>query len=91
MNYLYEKVSYLRGLADGLNVEESSKEGKILLQIIDTLEEFTDVIIDLKENQDEIEEYVEAIDEDLSEIEDELFLDEEDCCHECGEELIIED
>lgn len=91
MNHLYEKVSYLRGLADGLDIEGNSKEGKILLQIIDTLEEFTDVLLDIKENQDEINEYVEAIDEDLADMEDELFLEDEGCCTGCGEEFTTED
>jgi len=73
MEFLYEKVAYLRGLAEGLDFEESSKEGKLLLHIVDTLEDFADAINDLSEEQDELEEYVECLDEDLADIEDEFF------------------
>lgn len=78
MDHLYEKVAYLRGLADGLNIKESSKEGKLLMNIIDTLEEFADAIIDIGEEQEELAEYVEALDEDLMDVEDELFEEEDD-------------
>ena len=78
MEYLMQKVSYLRGLADGLGVDESSKEGKLLLQIVDVLEEFADVLDETIENQVELEEYVNFIDEDLADVEDELYGTDED-------------
>ncbi len=78
MEYLIQKVSYLRGLADGLGVDESSKEGKLLLQIVDVLEEFTDVLNETIENQEELEEYVTFIDEDLADVEDEIYGTDED-------------
>ena len=95
MEHLYEKVAYLRGLAEGMELNESSKEGKVLLQIIETLEEFTDAIVELDENQMELTDYVETIDEDLEDVEDELFDDEIDSlevqCPKCKEILIIDD
>ncbi len=78
MEYLMQKVSYLRGLADGLGVDESSKEGKLLLQIVNVLEEFADVLDETIENQGELEEYVNFIDEDLADVEDELYGTDED-------------
>lgn len=75
MEYLYERVSYLRGLADGLQISEDSKEGKLLLQIVDVLEEFADAINELAEAQNELDEYVECIDEDLADVEEEVFDD----------------
>ena len=71
MEYLYQKVSYLKGLA-GVGIEEESKEGKLLLHIIDALEDFADVIDEVIEDYRDLEEYVEYIDEDLTDIEDEL-------------------
>lgn len=98
MDFLLQKVSYLQGLADGLGVDDTTKEGKLLLHIIDTLEEFADVLADTIDDQAELEEYVNFIDEDLSDLEDEVYEDEEDedgeydfddfldCCddEECG-------
>ncbi|AFS78381.1 hypothetical protein Curi_c13710 [Gottschalkia acidurici 9a] len=91
MEYLYEKVSYLRGLAEGLDIEEDSNEGKLLLHIIDTLEDFADAIVDLGVAQEEISEYVEAIDEDLSDVEDEIYFDYDDECQNCEEEFVFEE
>lgn len=81
MNYLLQKVSYLQGLAEGLGVNQETNEGKLLLHIIDTLEEFADVLDEVVENQVELEEYVNFIDEDLAEVEDEIYdelFDDED-------------
>lgn len=79
MEYLYQKVSYLRGLAEGLEIDEESKEGKLLLHIIDTLEDFADAMDETMENYEDLEEYVSYIDEDLSDVEDELYgFDDED-------------
>lgn len=78
MEYLYEKVAYLRGLAEGLAIEESGREGKLLLHIVDALEDFADAINDLSEEKEELEEYVEVIDEDLADVEEELFGEDDD-------------
>lgn len=78
MEYLYERVAYLRGLVEGLGIEETSKEGKVIVNIIDVLNDFADAINELNEYQEELDEYVEAIDEDLSNVEDELFEEDDD-------------
>jgi hypothetical protein len=78
MEYLMQKVSYLKGLADGLGVDESTKEGKLLLHIVDILEEFADVMDETIDNQVELEEYVNFIDEDLADVEDELYGTDDD-------------
>ncbi|NLM03578.1 MAG: hypothetical protein GX214_00955 [Clostridiales bacterium] len=96
MNHLFEKVAYLKGLVDGLNIEESSKEGKILLNIIDTLDDFAEAIVALDEEQEDIAEYIEALDEDLSELEDELYEDDdidfmEIHCPNCDEHIYVDE
>ncbi len=73
MDYLFQKVSYLRGLADGLGIDEGTKEGKLLLQIVGILEEFADALDETIDNQIELEEYVGYIDEDLADLEDEIY------------------
>lgn len=100
MNYLYERVSYLRGLADGMEISDESKEGKFLLNIVDVLEDFADAVSELSEEMNDLDDYVETIDEDLSEVEDELFGeidDEEDVdfveieCPTCGEIIYLDE
>lgn len=78
MKYLYEEVAYLKGLAEGLEISEETKEGKIINKIVDVLESFADAIVELEEEQIELIDYVESIDEDLSDIEDDIYEDDED-------------
>lgn len=80
MEYLYERVSYLKGLAEGLKIDESTDQGKLVTKIIDVLSDFADAINELSDTQNELDEYVEAIDEDLSNVEDEIYGDEDDSC-----------
>ncbi|HPU00487.1 MAG TPA: AraC family transcriptional regulator [Bacillota bacterium] len=72
---LKARVSYLKGLAEGLALDEESKEGKLLRQIVDVLDEMAYEIEQLKTEYEELLEYAEAIDEDLAEIEDDVYGD----------------
>ncbi|KXO17101.1 hypothetical protein HMPREF3189_00068 [Clostridiales bacterium KA00134] len=74
MNDSIKKIAYLKGLAHGYEVSEKSKEGKLLLEIIDTL---ADLAESLEEKYSSLEDYVDMIEEDLSELE-EVVYDEED-------------
>lgn len=78
MKYLYEEVAYLKGLAEGLEISKETKEGKIINKIVDVLESFADAIVELEEEQIELIDYVESIDEDLSDIEDDIYEEEDD-------------
>lgn len=78
MHDLNGKVSYLRGLAEGMGYKEDTNEGKLFTQIIDILDDMAQAIAELETSQAELEEYVETIDEDLADIEDKVFGKEED-------------
>lgn len=104
MEYLYERVAYLRGLCEGLGISEETKEGRVLEEIVEILGEFADAIVELSDKQEELEEYTELIDEDLSELEDDFYdesdeeEDDEDemgyvevVCPHCGEEIEIDE
>lgn len=90
MNSLKAKVAYLQGLSNGLEEAPASKEGKLLKEIINTLDEFADSVGDL-------EGYVESIDEDLQYLEDEIYEngaagsdDLEVECPRCGETVCFD-
>ncbi len=55
MQFLYEKVAYLKGLAEGLEIDSRTKEGKLLIAIIDTLSEFADAVTFLTEGNEAYE------------------------------------
>jgi phage FluMu protein Com len=70
---LDEKIAYLQGLKEGLGLDESTKEGKMLTAILDVLEDVVDELDALSAEQDELNEYAEAIDEDLGDLEAEVY------------------
>jgi len=73
-----EKVAYLKGLAEGLSLDMDSKEGKLISVIIDTLSAMADEIDELSENALDIGEELDAISNDLAEVEEFLFDDDFD-------------
>lgn len=77
MDDLNTKISYLRGLTEGLGINDQTNEGRVILNIIDILDEIADAITELDVSQAELDDYVETIDEDLSEIEDHIYGKEE--------------
>ena len=77
---LFEKVAYLKGLAEGLALDTETKEGKLIAAIIDVLDEMCDKVGDLEEDLYDMEEGLDAVSDDLSEVEEVLYelLDEEE-------------
>jgi len=78
-----ERVAYLKGLAEGMELDASSKEGKILTAIIDVLEDMAYEISDLGDELSELEEQVDMVDEDLDTLEELFYEDDEDECDDC--------
>jgi len=101
-----EKVAYLKGLAEGLNLDtEKSKEGKLISVMIGILEEVGLSIEDLEENSLALGEEIDVLSDDLADVESVVFEeedeeeDEEDYdddwfeveCPTCEEPLVIDD
>lgn len=78
MKDLKQQVAYLQGLAEGLDISNDTKEGKVITKIIDVLEGMAVSIDDLKMQQSDIETYLESIDDDLNDLEEDFYDDEED-------------
>ena len=75
---ILEKVAYLKGLAEGLGLDSKSKEGKLLSVIIDVLDDMALEIQDIQEEQAELEEGLDAVSDDLSEVESYLYEEDEE-------------
>ena len=92
-----EKVAYLKGLSDGLGIDtEKSKEGKLISVIIDILEEMGMSIEDLEENATALGEELDAVSDDLADVEEFLYGEDEDDffeaeCPNCKEPLVIDE
>ena len=78
---LTEKMAYLQGLIEGLDIDTSTKEGKILMQMSELMKEVVVYVDDLQSQVDELTELCDNLDEDLSELEREVYnIDDDDCC-----------
>ena len=75
---IMEKVAYLKGLAEGMELDTEKKEGKLLAAIIDILDDIALEIEDLKDYADELGEGLDAVSDDLEDVEDLLFDEDEE-------------
>ncbi len=81
-----EKVAYLKGLLEGLGVEENSKEGKIWKAVMDVLADVALSVEDLEATVQEMGEQVDTIDEDLDALETDYY-DDCDCDCDCDDDF----
>ena len=73
-----EKVAYIRGLAEGLELDDSKKEVKVLNAIIDLLDDLAMSLADLEDGYSDMADQLDAVDEDLGSLEDDFYGDDED-------------
>lgn len=99
-----EKVAYLKGLAEGLDLDtEKSKEGKLISVMIGILEEVGLSLEDMEENALNLREEIDALSDDLADVESIVYDEDEDDededeedgfeveCPNCDEPLFIGD
>ena len=75
---IMEKVAYLKGLAEGMELDTEKKEGKLLAAIIDLLEDIALELEDLWDGEEELYEGLDAVSDDLEDVEDLIFEEDED-------------
>ncbi len=75
---LTEKMSYLKGYAAGVNIDSTSKEGQIITNMMDVMQDMVAYIEDLQGQVDELTELCEILDEDLGSVEEDFYDDEDD-------------
>lgn len=98
-----EKIAYLKGLMEGMNVDTESNEGKLFAAVVDVLDEIALEVEDLTDEVMELGDGLDVISDDLSYVEDIVYDDddddeedeEEECyattCPECEEEIFFDD
>lgn len=96
-----EKVAYLKGLIDGLGIDDSTKEGKVIRAIVDVLDDVALSVSDLEDSVDLIGEQMDQLDEDIEELYGDYFDDEDDedfdgelyevTCPSCGEIICVDE
>ncbi|MBQ8321246.1 MAG: hypothetical protein IJX92_02645 [Clostridia bacterium] len=73
-----ENAAYIKGLFEGYEIDKTTKEGKIIGEILTLLCDMADKIAALEADNKELHEYVEELDQDLGAVEEELYFDDED-------------
>ncbi len=88
-----EKAAYLKGLAEGLDLDKLKPEGKLIDAMLDLLYDITDEMNAMEERVDQIED--EYYDEDYFDDEfddfDEENPDYEVTCPDCGAEVVVDE
>lgn len=100
-----EKVAYLKGLLEGLELDPEKKETKVIKAIVDALDDLAHDVLDIEDDLIDLTEQVDGIDDDLTTLEDDIYDDDDDDedddedddddffeinCPGCGEELVID-
>lgn len=100
---ILEKVAYMKGLAEGIGLDVKSKEGKLLKVMMDILDDVALELQDIRDEQGDLEEGLDAVSEDLADVEGYLFDQEEEdedeeedevyqtTCPNCDEEIFFDE
>ena len=73
-----EKIAYLKGLAEGMELDTEKKEGKLLSAIIDVLEDIALELEDIHDETSELADGLDAVSDDLEDVEDVVFGEEDE-------------
>ena len=73
-----EKIAYLKGLMEGMNVDTESNEGKLFAAVVDVLDEIALEVEDLTDEVMELGDGLDVISDDLSDVEDIVYDDDDD-------------
>lgn len=91
-----KKASYIKGLMEGLKIDENKDEGKLLASIVELLDDICEEVSDVRDNIEDIWENIEDIDGVIEDIEDDICqrkyeFDDSFCvkCPNCGKEYFM--
>lgn len=104
MATIREKIAYLKGLMEGSDFYRRDGHSEAIWnRLLEILEDLSDQVEALRQSQEETEEYLEAIDSDLGDVEEELYGSDDDDddvdddvefvemeCPNCGETVYFE-
>lgn len=92
-----ESLGYLKGLIEGLDLGDNKKETKVFSAIVDVLSNLVEDIDDMTDGVEMLADQVDAVDEDLADLEEYVYGDDyddecdcDDCCDDEEEEFEVE-
>ena len=78
MSRLTDRISFLQGLAEGMKLNPDKDSHRLILGILEVLGEVGESFEALAESHGELSDYVESIDEDLADLEADLYDDDDE-------------
>ena len=75
-----EKAAYIKGLAEGLELDTKTKEGKLISALIDLCGDLAAIQAETDEELEYLNDYIEEIDSDLGALEEEVYECDDECC-----------
>ena len=75
---LNAKAAYIRGMMKGMEFDPTTQEGKIIVAMMDLLEEMADVVSEHDDALDQAFDELDAIDEDMDDLVDNIFGDDDE-------------
>lgn len=75
-----ESLGYLKGLIEGLDLGDNKKETKVFSAIVDVLSNLVEDIDDMTDGVEMLADQVDAVDEDLADLEEYVYDDYDDEC-----------
>ena len=82
-----EKVAYLKGLMEGLKLDENDDTVKVIKAVIDVLDDIALTVSDLDDEVGLIGAQLDEVDDDLALLEDDFYEDWEEDDEDYGEEM----
>lgn len=78
MSEFSKKVSYLRGYAEGMELDSSSPEGKLILKMLDVMDEMAAAVNSIQDELDVLREDIELNDELVDDVYSQVFSDDDE-------------
>ena len=72
-----EKAAYLKGLIDGLGIDENTKEGKVIKAMSELLSEMAETVDSIDEDVTHAYDQINDLSEELEDLEADLYEDED--------------
>lgn len=75
---LTEQAAYLKGLAEGMGLNEADVKDRMILKLLDLTVEMAESIEALETRCNDLADYADELDSDLGDVEEYLFVDEDE-------------
>ena len=75
-----EKAAFIKGLAEGLELDTKTKEGKLIAALIDLCGDLAAIQAETDDELEYLNDDIEEIDSDLGALEEEVYECDDECC-----------